>query len=235
MAPSISSKNGSLKSLTPKEQSVLNFIEKFILNKGFSPSYSEIQNHFDFASINSVQNYLKQLSSKGYLHIPGGNSKRAIQVLASASTIQKSIKTGSPQSSLLQANHEEILSVPLLGKVAAGRPLESFEHNEFLQVPPSLVKNHSKTFALKVVGQSMIEDGIFDGDVILVQEQKSANNGEIVVADINEAATVKRFFNRTKENGKIELRPSNSEMNTMWFHPQEVSIKGIVVGLIRKF
>jgi repressor LexA len=103
-----------------------------------------------------------------------------------------------------------------------------------------MVRNPSKSFALKVQGDSMIEDGIFDDDIILIQKQDSANNGDIIVATVDNEATVKRFYLRSRPETHddlkwVELRPSNSSMKTMWFNPEQVEIRGIVVGLIRKF
>ena len=119
--------------------------------------------------------------------------------IAAQQVVQSKVQPTNPgpsRSSLLRtpSEREEVLSLPLLGKVAAGSPIEAFEHDEFVQVPPSLVRNPSKSYALKVSGASMIEDGIFDGDLILVQRQESATNGEIVVASIENESTVKRFF-----------------------------------------
>lgn len=243
--------------LTVKEKAVLEFIETSLLNSGVSPSFQEIKDHFGLASFNSVQNYLKQLTAKGYVAIPQ-NQKRAIQVLRSAHAVQEQMQsqivstTGSPRASLLQAR-DEILSLPLLGKVAAGQPIEALTHDEFVDVPPSMVRNASKSFALRVQGQSMIEDGIFDGDLILVQKQSSASNGDIVVATVDQEATVKRLYLHSTRDLKVkkiaadlpeelegsekvlELRPSNSTMASMWYAPQQVEIRGIVVGLIRKF
>jgi repressor LexA len=230
--------------LTPKEKSVLEYIEAHILSSGISPSYQEIKDHFGLASFNSVQNYLKQLTTKGYITNPV-NQKRAIQVVHSASAVQDHLQakvsttTGSHRTKLLQAR-DEILSLPLLGKVAAGQPIENFKHDEFVDVPPSMVRNPSKSFALKVQGDSMIDDGIFDEDIILVQEQKSAGNGDIVVATVDNEATVKRIYLRPRPDSgnsdkQVELRPSNSTMKSMWFSPDQVEIRGIVVGLIRKF
>lgn len=238
-------KKTPLPPLTPKEKSVLEFIEEHILSSGVSPSYQEIKDHFGLASFNSVQNYLKQLTAKGYVENPLGQ-KRAIQVLHSASAVQErlqsklvSTKTGSQSSQLLQAR-DEILSLPLLGKVAAGLPIEALKHDEFVDVPPSMVRNPAKSFALKVQGDSMIEDGIFDEDIILIQKQNTAGNGDIVVATVENEATVKRIYVRAKpDSGSsqklIELRPSNSTMKSMWYQPDEVEIRGIVVGLLRKF
>ena len=233
-----------LPSLTPKEKSVLEYIEAHILSSGISPSYQEIKDHFGLASFNSVQNYLKQLTTKGYISNPQ-NQKRAIQVLHSASAVQEHLQakvsttTGSHRTQLLQAR-DEILSLPLLGKVAAGQPIEALKHDEYVDVPPSMVRNPSKSFALKVQGDSMIEDGIFDEDIILIQEQKSASNGDIIVATVENEATVKRIYLRSRPDSgstekQVELRPSNSTMKSMWYSPEQVEIRGIVVGLIRKF
>lgn len=236
----------NLAPLTEKEKSVLEFIEQSLVERGIAPSYQEIRDHFGFASFNSVQNYLKQLVSKGYIEIPS-NQKRAIQILHSANTVQKLViqkqafsQKEAPRESLLPQNRsaEETLSLPLLGKVAAGRPLESFSHDEFVDVPSSLVRNAGKTFALKVSGDSMIEDGIHDGDIILVQKQASAANGETVVATIENESTVKKYFLRPHPEQKekmIELRPANAALQSMWFQPNNVEIQGVLVGLIRKF
>jgi repressor LexA len=233
--------------LTEKEKAVLGFIETQLAQTGVSPSYQEIKDHFGFASFNSVQNYLKQLSSKGYIQI-ANNQKRAIQILHSSQAIQEIVqskvspsKAGSSRDLLLQtpSGREEVLSLPLLGKVAAGAPIEAFDYDDFVQVPASMVRNPSKSYALKVKGQSMIDDGIFDGDIILVQKQASASNGEIVVASIDNESTVKRFFlknNPDEDNAKVvELRPANPSMKSMWYDPDRVDIQGVVVALIRKF
>lgn len=238
--------NLDLSPLTEKEKLVLEFVEQSLAERGISPSFQEIRDHFGFASFNSVQNYLKQLTVKGYIEIPS-NQKRAIQVLHSATTIQKSVlqkqvalSQETPREMPLPKNKmtEETLSLPLLGKVAAGRPLESFSHDEFVDVPPSLVRNAGKTFALKVSGDSMIEDGIHDGDIILVQKQATATNGEVIVASIENESTVKRYFLRPHPEQKekmVELRPANATMQSMWYQPQVVDIQGVLVGLIRKF
>jgi|SRR6185312_10093609 len=232
--------------LTEKEKMVLEFIETQLADAGVSPSYQEIKDRFGFASYNSVQNYLKQLTTKGYVQM-ASNQKRSIQVLHSSRAVQEQAQSKTPpRASLLPkyGEREEVLLLPLLGKVAAGQPLEHFTHDEFVQVPPSLVRNPEKSFALKVSGSSMIEDGIFDGDVIIVQKQATVVNGEIVVATIDNESTVKRLFTKQNNGQKspgnpneklIELRPANSTMQSMWYPPDQVQIQGVVVGLIRKF
>lgn len=259
--------------LSMKEKNVLEFLEQYMAGKGVSPSYQEICSHFGFASYNSVQRYLKQLESKGYIRLPWANQKRAITLLKPASSLQSSVGRGGmsgDDSSAPESLHpaimpSESLSLPLLGRVAAGAPIEAVEHDEFIEVPSSLVRHADRTYALRVQGQSMIDDGILDGDVILVQRQNTAQNGEIVVAMVGEEATVKRFYaHRGAKNipqvaldalferlgsgdgdsedsaGRsidkmIELRPANSTMAPMWFDPSEIQLRGVVVGLIRRF
>ncbi|MEK7357490.1 MAG: transcriptional repressor LexA [Bdellovibrionota bacterium] len=269
------------KPLSLKEKNVLEFLETYMRENGVSPTYQEICKHFGFASFNSVQRYLKQLEAKGYIQLPWANQKRAITLLHPASAVQDAIVSrdddSSSQDSVTPAiMPTESLSLPLLGRVAAGAPIEAVEHDEFIEVPASLVRHADRTYALRVQGQSMIDDGILDGDVILVQRQNTAQNGEITVAMIGEEATVKRFYthrgaknvpaaaltemlerlgietrneraldasdseggafaNTTEFDKLIELRPANSTMAPMWFHPSEIQIRGVVVGLIRRF
>ncbi|MGE0764777.1 MAG: transcriptional repressor LexA [Bdellovibrionales bacterium] len=252
--------------LTAKEKAVLEFIEQYLQARGIAPSYQEIREHFGLASFNSVQRYLQQLQNKKYIYVPGGNLKRAITVLRSSNEIQSSLSQGmvprlnpNPTSSYsIQSQHEreapppslatESLSLPLLGRVAAGRPLEAMEHNEFISVPATMIRNPNKTYVLRVQGESMIEDGIFDGDLILVQRQENAKNGDTVVAMVNNQATVKRFYlqtvNKTADviheypQGSaqlIELRPANAQMQSLWYEPNQVHIQGLVVGLLRQY
>jgi repressor LexA len=255
--------------LTLKELNVLEFIEAFLQVHGVAPSYQEIRDNFGFASFNSVQRYLKQLQDKNYIHIPGGNQKRALQVLNPSTSILSSLadrthdlpaisQTQHPFLSQLKKEAPrgesppplESLSLPLLGRVAAGAPIEAFEHNEYVEVPSSLIRNPSKTFGLMVQGQSMIEDGIFDGDLVFVQKQSYANNGDTVVAMINNQATVKRFYLHSQRRSgedvhsnpqsdahskQVELRPANVTMKPMWYPQNMVDIQGIVVALLRRF
>lgn len=233
--------------LTPKEKTVLEFLEMYARHNGYAPTYQEICKHFGFASFNSAQRYLKQLEAKEYISLGGGNQKRAISLLQSASAYQEAVEDRTSSARRADTKVEapsrsegELFQIPMLGRVAAGAPLEAFDHDEFIDVPASLMKNPDRTYALRVQGQSMIEDGIFEGDVILVQRQSQAENGEIVVAVVpsevgTEEATVKRFYAKSKASKKIELRPANSTMTSFWYEPGEVQIRGIVVGLIRKF
>lgn len=240
--------NQPLPSLTAKEKSVLQFIELELTSKGISPSYQEICDHFGFASFNSVQNYLKQLSHKGYVNIQS-NQKRAIQLLHSADDFHKDLierlqvtaessraflNQSSPKISDF-AEQARVLPIPFLGRVAAGQPIERFSENEFLDIPLTLVKNTKDLFALKVEGDSMIEEGIFDGDTLVVQSQKVARDGDLVVASIDMEATVKRFFQKKGIEKSVELRPANKQLTSMWYHPAQVEIKGLVKALLRSY
>ena len=246
--------NSPLPSLTAKERAVLQFIEAELMTKGISPSYQEICDHFGFASFNSVQNYLKQLTQKGYVSILQ-NQKRAIQLLHSVEDFQKDLierlqvpaepsrgsypNQSSPKISAFE-DHSKVLPIPFLGRVAAGAPIERVADNEFIEIPRHLVKSPKDLFALKVEGDSMIEEGIFDGDTLVVQSQKVARDGDLIVASIEQEATVKRFFQKTNpqqtEKGKlIELRPANKLLTSMWYHPAQVEIKGLVKALLRSY
>ena len=244
--------NQPLPSLTAKEKAVLQFIEQELLTKGISPSYQEICNHFGFASFNSVQNYLKQLTNKGYVAIQQ-NQKRAIQLLHSAQDFQENLierLQGSAEPSRVISPHQsspkisdfekhaKVLPIPFLGRVAAGSPIERVTDHEFIEIPLGLVKNSKDLFALKVEGDSMIDEGIFDGDTLVVQSQKVARDGDLVVASIDQEATVKRFFINAKNRGDenvVELRPANKRLTSMWYHPSQVEIKGLVKALLRSY
>jgi repressor LexA len=249
--------------LSAKELQVMQFLESFIQTQGIAPSYKEICEHFGFASFNSVQRYLKQLQDKNYIESPGGSQKRALRVLHSARALSSFLESqqasdvtnnlstasqrpkkkgtpwGPPSAESLSVSS---LAIPLLGRVAAGTPIEAFHHNETLDVPSSMVPYPGKTYALIVQGDSMIDDGIWDGDRLLVQRQTYAQNGDTVIAVIDQQATVKRFYLHTDihknpqsdAQGSVELRPANQRLQSMWFDPKHVEIQGVVIGLLRR-
>ncbi len=231
--------------LTENEMKVLGFIESELVRTGLSPSYSEICTEFGFASYNSVQNYVKQLTKKGYLKVHP-HQKRALEVVRSATAFQAQVlnkvsaTTGSSKNKLLQASLG-IRPIPLLGRVAAGAPLERALENESLEVPPNLMKDPEQSYALQVEGQSMVEEGIHDGDWIVVHKKEAAQNGDLVIAviegDAGPEATVKRIYYHPKNSSdkKIELRPSNSQFSSMWYPESQVQIRGHVTGLLRQF
>lgn len=219
--------------LSPKEKMVCEYICDFIDKNGYSPSYQEIKDHFGFASYNSIQNYLKQLQRKGYVKVEA-NQKRALQVLHNPF---KQFSTTEPLAARILQRSVEALSVPLLGKTAAGAPLERVFNEETITVPIKLVKKPSETYALIVEGQSMIDEGIHDGDTLLIQKSSAAKDGELVVVTVDNEATVKRIYYHPKNDmhRRVELRPSNRSMDSIWHSPHDISIQGMVVGLLRQY
>ncbi|MGH1467866.1 MAG: transcriptional repressor LexA [Bdellovibrionales bacterium] len=204
--------------MTEKELKVLSYIKSYIHENSYSPSFAEIQEHFGWASKGSVQSYIKQLCEKGLIRkMP--NKKRALEI----------VSLNAPDTSIF----EESVKLPLLGSVAAGIPLERKEFDEFINVPLHLAPKPDESFVLRVSGDSMIEAGILDKDLLLIESCNYADNGTIVVAStLDEAATVKRFFHKQNQ---IELRPENAALQSQFYQTHEITIKGKVVGLIRSY
>jgi len=201
-----------LPSLTDRQKAIYDFLLKTIREKGFAPSIHEIGRQFKIASTNGVSDHLKALEKKGYIRRVG---KRAIEIVNALG------KTA------LMATRE----VPILGKVAAGKPLLSEENIEgVITIPDDM--GSGKTFALQVKGDSMIDAGILDGDRVIVKQQGTAENGEIVCAVINGEATLKRFF---KKDGVITLKAENEKYAPIVVSEGEFRIAGRIVGLLRKF
>ena len=196
--------------LTEKQQAVYAFIRQYIEGTERAPSYDEIRKHFGFASFQSVQKHLKQLERKGVLRMPGKNQKRAMTLVGMGG---------------------KTVLLPLSGVVAAGLPIEAVETSETVGVPEEML-GMGDYFALRVKGTSMVEEGIFDGDTIVVRSQKTADNGQTVVALIDNDATVKKYYRWTEG---VELRPANAEMDSIFVRDGEFSIRGVVVGLMRRF
>ena len=203
--------------LTPRQRQVYDFIRRFVRRRGYAPSYEEIRAHFGFRSYNAVQGHLKQLEARGYLRSPWGNRKRALELLE-------------PEAEL-RGEDAAATTIALAGTVAAGRPIEAIEGDEHIEVPKSLLRG-GENFALRVQGDSMIEEGIHDGDVVIVKKQPRAERGAMVVAMVDGDATVKRFHPRGK---KVELRPAHPTMKPIVVPAGKVRISGVVIGLIRKY
>ena len=196
--------------LSPAQEKVFRFLREYIARNGYSPSYEEVRRHLGFKSLNSVYKHLKQLEARGYLQTPWHNKKRALDLVA--------VRGGAT-------------SIPFLGTVAAGIPIEPVQTAESIEVPENFLGNGSN-FALRVRGDSMIEDGIRDGDILIVTQQPVAENGQTVVALVAGEATVKKFYRR--EN-KIELRPANSRMKAIVASAEEIEVVGVVMGLLRNY
>jgi repressor LexA len=198
--------------ITKKQKAVYDYICQYIDLNDYSPTQKEIQEHFGFKSLGSVQDYIKYLVTSGYLK-NDPNSVRALEPIRDENEV-----------------FEKSIDIPLLGKVAAGIPIEVIEHTDMIAVPQHMIRN-GNYFALTVQGQSMIDDGILDGDIIIVKEQKTAQNGDTVIANIDNEATVKRFY---KTKNSIELHPANTQMKPILVDPEQpFEIKGILAGLLR--
>ncbi|MGE0615749.1 MAG: transcriptional repressor LexA [Bacteriovoracia bacterium] len=218
--------------LTPKQLKVLEFIEQFRAEKGYAPSQHEIAQHFGFQSLGTVQNYLVRLERQGALQ-KSWNARRGIQLLKTPpSTTHPAARQG---SSIRHDSRDGsgTVPIPLLGRVAAGRPIEAIETPESIEVPASMLRQ-GEHFVLKVSGSSMIEDGILDGDFAVIKKQADAQNGQTVVALIGNEATIKRFY---RMRDRVELHPANPAFKPIVVESMVESdfrIEGVLAGVIRK-
>lgn len=204
-----------MEKLTNKQEKILTTIKKFIADNGYSPSIRELCTLCNLSSTATMFVHLKNLTSKGYINQAGSKSR----------TIELNVPNEYDKKS------DNVINVPLLGKVAAGNPIEAIERpNEFFSIPKELIPLKTEVFTLEVNGDSMINIGIYDGDIVIVKRSNTANNGEIVVAmtDENEV-TLKRFF---KESNHIRLQPENDYLEPIILN--NVTILGKAIGLYRK-
>lgn len=198
-----------------KQQEILDFINRQIAQSGYSPTVREICEAVGLSSPSTVHGYLKRLERNG-----------AIKKIPSKS--RTVVTTALPSN--ISHMEREFLEAPVLGQISAGSPILAEENIERTFILPMDFARKNNVFMLKVRGESMINAGIFDGDYVIVEQQQVANNGEIVVALIEDSATVKTFY---KENGHFRLQPENDYMEPIIV--DEVSILGKVVGLYRIF
>ena len=205
----------SKKELTKKQTEVLDYIKKYTATHGYPPAIREIGAGLGLSSPATVHTHVKKLEEAGVIKT-SSNKFRTIEILV---------------DNEYEENHEDVVKVPLLGKVTAGNPIEAIERpNEFFDIPAALVPSRETIFTLQVSGESMINVGIYDGDYVIVQKQSSARNGDIVVAMTEEnEVTLKTFY---KENGHIRLQPENDTMEPFIF--DNVFILGKAIGLYRK-
>ena len=214
-----------LPQLTDRQEQVLDFIKSYIQEWGYPPTLREIGAGLGIRSTNGVSDHLRALKRKGYLSQDGMKSR----------TLKpRELEQSSPETvrALTSGN---FVSIPILGRVAAGEPILAEENSEgSVVIDTMLVGRGQKVFALRVVGESMIEAGILPDDFIFVKKRSQADNGTIVVVMIDNEATVKRFF---AEGDKIRLQPENSTMKPILVHKKDyrqVQIIGIVVGVYRQ-
>lgn len=199
--------------ISKKQQEILDYMKSEILNRGYPPSVRDICEAVHLKSTSSVHSHLETLEKNGYIR-RDPTKPRAIEILDENFNITR----------------RELVSIPMVGRVAAGEPILAVENIEgYFPVPAEYVPN-TETFMLRVKGESMINAGIFDGDNILVAKQETARNGEIVVALVDDSATVKTFY---REDGHIRLQPENDTMEPIVV--EDCAILGKVFGVFRLF
>lgn len=205
-----------MEKLTNRQNFILDVLKKLVAKKGYPPTVREIGEEANLHSPATIHFHLSKLEEKGYI-TKGNGKNRTIEILVPNEYIEK---------------EEDVIDVPLLGKVTAGTPIEAIEMpNEYFSLPANLITNKKDVFTLKVSGESMINVGIYDGDILIVERQSTAKNGDTVVAmNKDNEATVKTFY---KENGHFRLQPENDTMEPIIL--DEVTILGKAVGLYRKF
>ena len=210
-----------METTTKRQQAVLDVIEQYIREKGYGPTVREICSALNLSSPSTVHVHLRSLEDKGYI-------KR--DPLKSRSIALTYALDNEPEAtSVVSEQYDNIISVPLVGDVAAGTPILAEQNITDTMMLPTEIVGDSPSFMLSVHGESMIEAGINDGDYVVVREQKVANNGDIVVAMIDDGATVKRFY---KEQNYIRLQPENSSMEPIITN--DCSIAGKVVAVFRR-
>ena len=204
-----------MEKLSKSQEDSLKYIKKYMVSHGYPPTVREIAEALGLSSPATIQAHLNCLEKKGYIK-KGGNKNRTIELMVKNEYIQQ---------------NEEVTEVPLLGKITAGNPIEAIENpNEYFALPTYLIPKNREVFTLKVSGESMINAGILDGDIVVVERKNNAKNGEIVVAMTEEnEVTLKTFY---KENDHIRLQPENDNMEPFIF--DNVFILGKAIGLYRK-
>jgi repressor LexA len=205
--------------LTRRQKEVVDFIAQFVVENGFSPSYEEIAQALQLASLATVHKHISALQAKNYLK-RGHNQSRSVDVAPKYLVERQRMRK------------EQSLEVPLLGRIAAGQPVESVSERATLSFADFL--GHSDTYALEVRGDSMIEDHICDGDMILVERTNEARDGDIVVALVGGLeTTLKRLYREA--GGRLRLQPANSTMKPIYVRAEDVQIQGRLLAVLRKY
>jgi repressor LexA len=225
--------------LTQRQRDILDFISASIVERGFPPTLREIGEHFSIRSTNGVNDHLKALEKKGHLRREDLKSRAMRPVLPDGNGEVVPLRHAAMGTGVMevvaQVSSEDMAEIPILGRVAAGQPILAVENaTDTVRIDRILVGGHKDVFGLRIVGESMIEDGILDGDYVFVKKTPSAHAGDIVVAMIEGEATVKRYY---PDGDSIRFQPANSNMQPIIVRKAEfksVDIIGIVVGVYRK-
>ena len=199
--------------LTRRQREFLDFLAEFIKHRGYAPSLEEIGRRFGLTSLATVHKHLTNLEEKGFIR-RARNRSRSVELVPT--------RVG-----------RRAIELPLLGTVAAGAPIEAVAGSETIAVPEDIVAVRDTYYALRVSGNSMIDEQIRDGDVVIVKDRKSADNGEMVIALLDDAdVTLKKFY---RDSGRIRLQPANPELPPLVVNPDRVQIQGVVVGVMRRY
>ena len=200
--------------LTKRQKEILDFLQVYLEEYGYAPSFEEIARRFGYSSLATVHEHLENLREKGYIR-KSYNASRSIEVMPSGL-------------------HVSAVELPLMGTVAAGMPIEAITDQETMTVPEDFLVRNGRHYVLRVKGDSMIDEQIRDGDYIIVNSRQTALNGEMVVALVDgDSATVKKFYR--ENDGRVRLQPANPTMGPMYFRPNDVTVQGIVIGVIRRY
>lgn len=206
-----------MKYLTERQRDILQFLQEFQREKGVAPTHREICDRFGFSSYGTVYKHLSLLEKKGLIR-RDWNQKRGVELVEQPAAPPPASAPGARD-------------LPLFGYIAAGRPIDVDVSDEVITVPERLT-TRGDNYVLKVRGDSMIDDGIMDGDYIIVAHRREADNGQMVVANVSGEVTLKRFY---KEGERVRLQPANSAMSPIYARSRDVAVQGVVVGLMRRF
>ena len=199
--------------LTKRQKQMVDYLQHYIEEHGYAPTLAEIGQYFGLSSLATVHKHLHNLEAKGFIRRMHNHS-RALEIESA------------------NGNHAGVRKLALVGQVAAGIPIEAVEGRDSIAVPDEFVRRDN-TFCLLVKGESMVDEGIRDGDYIIVEGRDGANAGETVVALIGDEATVKKYY--PAEDGRVRLQPANPTMEPIYVNADDVRIRGVVVGLMRHY
>jgi repressor LexA len=203
-----------MKYVTERQRDILGFIREFQKEQGVAPTHREICDHFGFSSYGTVYKHLSLLEKKGLIR-RDWNQKRGVELVEGEKAKEA----------------PGVRELPLFGYIAAGRPLDVEVSDETIAVPEHLT-TRGENYVLKVRGDSMIEDGILDGDLVIIARRERVDNGEMVVANVGGEVTLKRIY---REGERVRLQPANSMMSPIFASARDVAVQGVVVGLMRRF
>lgn len=199
--------------LTRRQKEILDYVADHISREGYAPTIEEIGDHFGLSSLATVHKHLANLQEKGLIK-RAWNRSRALELVPSEMTVRA-------------------VELPLMGRVAAGSPIEAVQSTETIWVPEDMI-GRGKTYVLQVKGESMIEEQIRDGDYVIVEDRETARDGEMVIALLDgENVTLKKMYR--EPGGRIRLQPANSQMDPLYVDASRVRIQGVVIGVLRKY